>query len=83
MCGLRNVCSSVRIKLNLVQRIIDQSIYSSPFSAAQTQPELITMVKSGKIPSLPARYSPALRSAIKAMLTLNVRRPFVLNCRNI
>ncbi|KIR71884.1 NEK protein kinase [Cryptococcus deuterogattii CA1014] len=48
----------------------------SPFSAAQTQPELITMVKSGKIPSLPARYSPALRSAIKAMLTLNpTKRP--------
>ncbi|KIR51410.1 NEK protein kinase [Cryptococcus gattii Ru294] len=48
----------------------------SPFSAAQTQPELITMVKSGKIPPLPARYSPALRSAIKAMLTLNpTKRP--------
>ncbi|OXC70621.1 hypothetical protein AYX13_00598 [Cryptococcus neoformans] len=48
----------------------------SPFSAAQTQPELITMVKSGKIPPLPARYSSALRSVIKAMLTLNpTKRP--------
>ncbi|WVQ84715.1 hypothetical protein IAT38_006872 [Cryptococcus sp. DSM 104549] len=48
----------------------------SPFSAAQTQPELIAMVKSGKLPPLPAQYSPALKSAIKAMLTLNpTKRP--------
>ncbi|WVN84935.1 uncharacterized protein L203_100072 [Cryptococcus depauperatus CBS 7841] len=48
----------------------------SPFSAAQTQPELITMVKSGKIPPLPAQYSAALKTVIKAMLTLNpIKRP--------
>ncbi|WWC64633.1 uncharacterized protein I303_107244 [Kwoniella dejecticola CBS 10117] len=48
----------------------------SPFSQAQTQPELISMVKSGKLPSLPAQYSPALKSVVKAMLTLNpVKRP--------
>ncbi|WWC71982.1 uncharacterized protein I206_105941 [Kwoniella pini CBS 10737] len=48
----------------------------SPFSQAQTQPELISMVKSGKLPALPTQYSPALKSVIKAMLTLNpVKRP--------
>ncbi|WWC91663.1 uncharacterized protein L201_006609 [Kwoniella dendrophila CBS 6074] len=48
----------------------------SPFSQAQTQAELISLVKSGKLPALPAQYSPALKSVIKAMLTLNpVKRP--------
>ncbi|WWD19593.1 hypothetical protein CI109_104055 [Kwoniella shandongensis] len=48
----------------------------SPFSTAQTQAELISMVKSGKLPPLPAQYSPALKSVIKAMLTLNpIKRP--------
>lgn len=41
------------------------------------------MVKSGKIPPLPARYSSALRSVIKAMLTLNVRPIMSLTARNI
>lgn len=48
---------------------------SSPFSTAQTQAELITMVKSGRLPPLPSHISPALKSVIKAMLNLNVRRP--------
>ncbi|WVR00242.1 hypothetical protein IAU59_007384 [Kwoniella sp. CBS 9459] len=48
----------------------------SPFHNAQTQAELISMVKSGKLPALPSQYSLALRSVIKAMLTLNpVKRP--------
>ncbi|KAK8853176.1 hypothetical protein IAR55_003878 [Kwoniella newhampshirensis] len=48
----------------------------SPFSTAQTQAELIAMVKSGKLPPLSAQYSPALKSVIKAMLTLNpIKRP--------
>jgi len=44
----------------------------SPFSTAQTQTELITMVKSGKLPSLPAHISPGLKGVIKVMLNLNV-----------
>lgn len=44
---------------------------SSPFSTAQTQSELIQMVRSGKLPALPAQYSSALKNVIKAMLTLN------------
>ncbi|WWD03623.1 hypothetical protein V865_001678 [Kwoniella europaea PYCC6329] len=48
----------------------------SPFSQAQTQAELISLVKSGKLPSLPAQYSPALKNVIRAMLTLNpIKRP--------
>ncbi|WVR07723.1 hypothetical protein IAU60_004765 [Kwoniella sp. DSM 27419] len=48
----------------------------SPFHTAQTQPELISMVKSGRLPPLPTQYSPALKNVIKAMLNLNpVRRP--------
>lgn len=45
---------------------------SSPFSTAQTQQELITMVKSGKLPALPAHISPGLKGVIRAMLNLNV-----------
>jgi hypothetical protein len=47
---------------------------SSPFSTATTQTELITMVKSGKLPPLPAYISPALKTVVRAMLTLNVSR---------
>ncbi|OCF38189.1 NEK protein kinase [Kwoniella heveanensis BCC8398] len=48
----------------------------SPFHTAQTQAELISMVKSGRLPALPSQYSLTLRSVIKAMLTLNpVKRP--------
>ena len=45
----------------------------SPFSTAQTQAELIAMVKSGRLPPLPATISPELTQVIRAMLTLNVR----------
>lgn len=45
---------------------------SSPFSAAKTQQELITMVKSGKLPPLPSHISPSLKAVIRAMLNLNV-----------
>jgi len=45
---------------------------SSPFSSATTQAELITLVKSGKIPPLPSQYSSALGRVIRAMLNLNV-----------
>ncbi|WVQ73033.1 hypothetical protein IAR50_002596 [Cryptococcus sp. DSM 104548] len=56
--------------------VYEMCALNSPFSNAQTQQELITMVKSGKIPPLPPHYSPALRSVIKAMLTLNpTKRP--------
>ncbi|ODN81535.1 hypothetical protein L202_01955 [Cryptococcus amylolentus CBS 6039] len=56
--------------------VYEMCALNSPFSNAQTQQELITMVKSGKIPPLPSHYSPALRSVIKAMLTLNpTKRP--------
>ncbi|WRT70274.1 uncharacterized protein IL334_007272 [Kwoniella shivajii] len=56
--------------------VYEMCALQSPFSQAQTQAELISMVKSGKLPSLPAQYSPALKSVIKAMLTLNpIKRP--------
>jgi NIMA (never in mitosis gene a)-related kinase len=45
---------------------------SSPFSTAQTQAELIQMVKSGRLPPLPSHISLALKGVIRAMLTLNV-----------
>ncbi|BEI94695.1 uncharacterized protein CcaverHIS019_0702760 [Cutaneotrichosporon cavernicola] len=48
----------------------------SPFHTARTQEELISMVKSGKMPPLPSNISPALKLVIKAMLNLNpIRRP--------
>lgn len=44
----------------------------SPFATAQTQAELIAMVKSGKLPPFPAHVSPMLKQVVRAMLTLNV-----------
>ncbi|ORY33500.1 kinase-like domain-containing protein [Naematelia encephala] len=56
--------------------VFEMCALTSPFSTAQTQTELITMVKSGKLPPLPAHISPALKSVIRAMLNLNpVKRP--------
>ncbi|EIW72063.1 hypothetical protein TREMEDRAFT_25026 [Tremella mesenterica DSM 1558] len=56
--------------------VYEMCALTSPFSTAQTQAELIQMVKSGKLPALPGHISPALTRVIKAMLTLNpVRRP--------
>jgi NIMA (never in mitosis gene a)-related kinase len=48
----------------------------SPFATAQTQEELIGMVRSGKLPPLPSCISPNLKLAIRSMLNLNpTRRP--------
>ncbi|RSH91826.1 G2-specific serine/threonine protein kinase [Saitozyma podzolica] len=56
--------------------VFEMCALASPFSTAQTQAELITMVKSGRLPPLPSHISPALKSVIKAMLNLNpVKRP--------
>lgn len=56
--------------------VFEMCALSSPFSTATTQEELISMVKSGKLPPLPGHISPTLKSVIRAMLSLNpVRRP--------
>ncbi|KAL1412726.1 hypothetical protein Q8F55_000473 [Vanrija albida] len=56
--------------------VFEMCALSSPFSAAKTQQELISMVKSGKLPPLPSNISPSLKAVIRAMLNLNpVRRP--------
>ncbi|KAL7418426.1 hypothetical protein Q5752_006884 [Cryptotrichosporon argae] len=56
--------------------VFEMCSLTSPFSTARTQEELISMVRSGKLPPLPAAISPSLKSVIRAMLNLNpARRP--------
>lgn len=56
--------------------VFEMCALTSPFSTATTQEELISMVKSGRLPPLPGHISPTLKSVIRAMLSLNpVRRP--------
>ncbi|ORX40631.1 kinase-like domain-containing protein [Kockovaella imperatae] len=56
--------------------VFEMCALSSPFSTAQTQAELIAMVKSGRLPPLPSSISPELTQVVKAMLTLNpAKRP--------
>jgi hypothetical protein len=70
MLGLRDVHVVVSQALH---PDITRLTRSSPFAAAQTQAELIQMVKGGKMPPVPVSYSPQLRGIIRAMMSLNVR----------
>lgn len=51
---------------------------SPPFHEARTQAELTKLIREGKIPNLPSKYSQNLQMIVKLMLRQDVRKASAL-----